>query len=341
MEKGSTGAAEQIQPVSPCKDKSDEDTCAPDAYNSREGTGGATAGRARWTLLRQVLCQKKTDSPELKQVSVRRFATYDLFRRKKLSAQEHRGTSDDQWVEYRSVFYPEYSAFLRDNLGPLKVNEVLNSFDNTGNVCVWPSEEVMAHYCLQKRHIFKGAVCELGGGMTCLGGLMVAISADVKEVLLSDGNEKSIQNVRGMVERNRQAGKFGSTHVSSRVVRWDCEVDISALEGHFDTIMCADCLFLDQYRACLVDAIRRLLRPDGMALVFAPERGETLTLFCQLAQQAGLCVSQHQQYDAQVWDVHLKMRREGKQAYDENIHYPLLVTLTKGPQPSIKLIKMN
>ncbi|MEQ2276070.1 hypothetical protein XENORESO_013254 [Xenotaenia resolanae] len=67
-------------------------------------------------------------------------------------------------------------------------------------------------------------------------------------------------------------------------------------------------LFLDQYRACLVDAIRRLLRPDGMALVFAPERGETLTLFCQLAQQAGLHVSQHQQYDAQVWDIHLKVR---------------------------------
>uniref|UniRef100_A0A3B5BI19 Calmodulin-lysine N-methyltransferase n=1 Tax=Stegastes partitus TaxID=144197 RepID=A0A3B5BI19_9TELE len=168
---------------------------------------------------------------------------------------------------------------------------------------VWPSEEVMAHYCLRKRHMFKGAVCELGGGMTCLGGLMVAICADVKEVLLSDGNEKSIQSILS----SSSLPLFLSIS-PSRVVRWDCELDISALEGHFDVVMCADCLFLDQYRASLVDAIRRLLKANGMALVFAPLRGETLRLFCQLAQQAGLSVSQHQQYDAQVWDVHLKVR---------------------------------
>ncbi|XP_067371518.1 calmodulin-lysine N-methyltransferase isoform X3 [Channa argus] len=258
----------------------------------------------------KVLRQKQVDSPEVKQVSVRRFATFDLFTRRRLVTEDPSVTSDDQWVEYRSVCSPEHSALLRDNLGPLRVNEVLNSFDNTGNVCVWPSEEVMAHYCLQKSHIFKGAVCELGGGMTCLAGLMVAICADVKEVLLSDGNEKSIQNVRELVRKNRQAGKFGSTCVSARVVRWDCESDISALEGHYDIVMCADCLFLDQYRASLVDAIRRLLQPNGMALVFAPLRGETLRMFCQLAQQAGLCISQHQKYDAQVWDVHLKVRTD-------------------------------
>lgn len=51
---------------------------------------------------------------------------------------------------------------------------------------------------------------------------------------------------------------------------------------------------------------------QGMALVFAPQRGETLRLFCQLAQQAGFCISQHQQYDAQVWDVHLKVRNMSK-----------------------------
>ncbi|KAF3708047.1 Calmodulin-lysine N-methyltransferase [Channa argus] len=327
----STG--EKTQPASSTGPNINEDICTDNSRTALvETCRTVDVARARWTLLRQVLRQKQVDSPEVKQVSVRRFATFDLFTRRRLVTEDPSVTSDDQWVEYRSVCSPEHSALLRDNLGPLRVNEVLNSFDNTGNVCVWPSEEVMAHYCLQKSHIFKGAVCELGGGMTCLAGLMVAICADVKEVLLSDGNEKSIQNVRELVRKNRQAGKFGSTCVSARVVRWDCESDISALEGHYDIVMCADCLFLDQYRASLVDAIRRLLQPNGMALVFAPLRGETLRMFCQLAQQAGLCISQHQKYDAQVWDVHLKMQREGKEAYDENIHYPHRITLTKGPQ---------
>lgn len=63
--------------------------------------------------LLQVLRQKQVDSPDVKQVSVRRFATFDLFTRKRLLTQDSGDTADDQWVEYRSVCFPECSALLR------------------------------------------------------------------------------------------------------------------------------------------------------------------------------------------------------------------------------------
>lgn len=61
----------------------------------------------------QVLKQKQLDSSDVQQVSVRRFSSFNLFSRSRITPTETDDPSDGQWVEYRSATFPQFSALLR------------------------------------------------------------------------------------------------------------------------------------------------------------------------------------------------------------------------------------
>lgn len=79
----------------------------------------------------------------------------------------------------------------------------LIGFNNTGNIKFWASEAALTYFAMDNLQMFRDAwVLELGGGMFCLAGMMLAKYSDAFAVHLSDGNESSLNNVRKSANLN-------------------------------------------------------------------------------------------------------------------------------------------
>ncbi|XP_011666361.1 calmodulin-lysine N-methyltransferase [Strongylocentrotus purpuratus] len=291
------------------------------------------AAKKRWKLLGKALMNKGFNNEITRknitsEVSVRRFSSYGLLTTKKLPSisSSSDGTENYSWFQYSSPSHRDFCIDVRHLKEQFSPKELIG-FNNTGNVCVWPSEEVLAHHCLTHRDLFREkTVCELGGGMTCLAGIAVACTSDAARVILTDGNDLSCKNIEVIVEKNKD--RFTKTEVNIRNVRWNEESSFSDLRESVDVILSADCLFFDQYRSDLVHTIHSLLSADGMAVIFAPCRNRTLDKFCQQAKSS-FHLTLEENYDPMVWNVYQQAKAQGKEVFDEDIHYPLKITLTK------------
>ena len=290
----------------------------------------------KWRILKNAImtATKKERTPLLSDAeqnlaSVRRFNRFGLLTVSMVPPPDI--AYSGQWLQYSYV--PRNStdaalttASLVKLLRYESVSlEAMIGFNNTGNVCVWPSEEVLAYYCLERRSMFQGAaVCEIGCGMTGLAGLMLACTRTPSYVLLTDGNDTSVENVKENVLAN--ASQFGKTSVSAEVLLWSSTDIEDSHRERFDCVICADCLFFEEMHSKLALVIHTLLKPgSSKALLFAPRRGITLENFCKVAEKY-FEVEQIEGYDDTVWRIHQENTTENK-LYSSDLHYPLLIVL--------------
>lgn len=147
--------------------------------------------------------------PHYYEASTRRFDTFDLIKHNMLSVESKRTLigNQDNWCNYKLLYE---GASDEDDFN-INIHQISRSwttkdligFNNTGNICVWPSEEALSYYVLEHLDMFKDSwILELGGGMTCLAGLMLAKYADPFLVHLTDGNSLSLENVKKSVRLN-------------------------------------------------------------------------------------------------------------------------------------------
>ena len=294
--------------------------------------GGSSTARERWRILRDILITKKKAKNEnaCNSVSVRRFSTFDLFRiDKHLGKKDDQVNGKDEGVQWLSYNYDNSRRAVSVDIAflPSQVSlQDLQGFNNTGNVCIWPSEEVMALYCLENITQFTDlSICELGSGMTGLAGIFLAATKCPKEVILTDGNEKSVTNLNRIISRNQSS--FGKTCVTGQIFTWDEHRISSDFMDRFDVIICADCLFFTEVHESLIAVLKSLLRPTGKIYMFAPERSGTLQQFCSIAMKR-FHVEVTDRYLDVVWHKHEQYLSEVSGGiYNPNIHLPLCIVL--------------
>ncbi|KAK3589072.1 hypothetical protein CHS0354_008723 [Potamilus streckersoni] len=230
----------------------------------------------RWRILKEVLLGRKSSETCQHSASVRRFKGFGLLTTQKLSYIE--SDSFGEWYEYTMKDIPDFRMTIRQLPGVI-TPESLRGFNNTGNVCVWPAEEVMAYFCLQHTDWFSGkTVCELGGGMTCLAGVALSVATDVSYVELSDGNEESVSNLKEIIKKNMENDLVDKTKLSAspKALSFFHQQILSKTRPgtiHYSLMLCVllhpvhlyrqtISLFFDEGRGDLVRTIESLLKPE-------------------------------------------------------------------------------
>ncbi|XP_027921176.1 calmodulin-lysine N-methyltransferase [Vigna unguiculata] len=312
-----------------------------------DNTANVRASSLRWKILRRALLSRSSppDSEEQSQIIIKRISRrtshgFNLIPSHVIDDERDSNKRDgsstrDARVCYTLLIPDAPQLFLTqrvDSRADLGDFEICNRYniDNTGLVCNWPSEDVLAHYCLSHADIFRSKkVIELGSGYG-LAGFVIAAATGASEVVITDGNPQVVDYTQRNIEAN--SGAFGDTVVKSMTLHWNQE-DITNLADTFDIIIASDCTFFKDFHRDLARIVKHLLSKAGSseAIFLSPKRGNSLDLFLEVAKENGLRFSVTENYDQEVWKRHegfLSEDRDSWPSYEKGHSYPLLIRIT-------------
>ncbi|KHN85565.1 Calmodulin-lysine N-methyltransferase [Toxocara canis] len=293
-----------------------KELCAPPA-NSLAVTPPSSA-RRRWMLLSNKIVTKARKAQEQPQEreDPDGFKSFGFFALAAFGERSPTGCwyqliSPTKDVRLQLHFLADKRIALKDLVG----------YDNTGNVRLWPSEECLAEYLLLNEEICRDKrVLELGAGMTGLAGLM-ALTAGAKTIYLTDGNERSVENLQMIVEKNSL-----NLGVKCAILEWAGE----RLSEKFDLVICADCLFFTNSHEALLGCIHAHLVDGGTAYLMAPSRrGTAMQFLNQIYEERERWKSVQVVFHFQR-EIERRIKLfEGQDIYEPDVHTPILFILQK------------
>ncbi|KAI5684066.1 hypothetical protein M9H77_05294 [Catharanthus roseus] len=309
---------------------------------SNGGGAASNASALRWKILRRALLRgTSSNSDKISEVGLKRVSRKATLGFNLIPFQVMDGHSEENSDVQRDVCFC-YTLPIQNSPTILQYQRVesradLNDFevckryniDNTGIVCQWPSEDVLAYYCLLHANMFRHKrVIELGSGYG-LAGLVIALATEALEVVITDGNPQVVDYIQRSIDAN--SGAFRASKVKSRVLHWNHEKAID-FSNRFDIIVASDCTFFKEFHKDLAQTIRFLLSKVGPseAILLSPKRGDTLEKFLLEIEDSGLQHNITEIYDSEVWSRHQNFANgdDSWANYEKDHCYPLLVRIT-------------
>ncbi|KAK6237315.1 hypothetical protein QUC31_002784 [Theobroma cacao] len=304
--------------------------------NNNSSNSKASASSLRWGILRRAVLHraKNTDESQLgmKRISRKAAKGFNLIPWQVL---HHDHDSRDARLCYTLPVQGSPKLVLTqrvDDTADLSDFEMCNRYniDNTGLVCQWPSEDVLAYFCLSHAYMFRSKrVIELGSGYG-LAGLAIAAATEALEVVISDGNPQVVDYIQHNINMN--SGTFGDTRVKSMNLHWH-QKEISNLSHTFDVIVASDCTFFKEFHKDLARITQLLLKNAGPseAIFFSPKRGNSLDKFLEEIRDNGLLFSIAESYDTEILRRHQCFMNgdDSWPGYEKDHCYPLLIRITR------------